>query len=451
MSKVSLWITIPIVALATVALSSFAAPIVHNVGSSPEDSIALSVFCTDSIGNPIAADSFFVVVIGPSGDSIFSEAITTSSPRVDSSLMSGYVLYQYKAAVADIDRDGYNGAYSLTVTAKHNSPLFYNTFVQPFQITGWELSAAGDSAGAAARYGEDALDSLGRVIDSLYAVLDSIQAGVLVAGLTPNASASMWNVPFDYTFSAGAIGDSLSSRTYVQGEAASLDSATLVSWIWNTPQANHALTGTFGGYLDADISGLGTGSGLYSVRLTVYDETLEQTVPHSSVAIRNADQSAVIAVGNTGATGEIDFALDAGDYIVAAAAPGYLFPAYHDLSVTGVTDDTLIAEPFDPGSPVAPVLCRVYGFVRSVDGLPLEGASVSASLPATALFSTTVVSPQPVTATTDANGYFYFDLMPSSLLMPIDTRYDISISFNGRTFVHEQILIPATPTWQMVW
>lgn len=430
---------------------TIATPIVNNVGTSPEDSIAVTVFCTDSIGNPIAADSFFVLVVGPSGDSIFSESITTSSSRLDSTLMSGFVLYRYRAAVADIDRSGIPGAYSLSMTVKHNSPLLYNTFRHSFQITGWELHALSDSAGIAARAGEDALDSLASVLDSLYAVLDSLQAGVRVASLDASAASDVWDVPFTHAFDDGSLGDSLTTATFVQGQGANLDSATLVGWIWNTPQDNHTIDGTFGDNLDAAVSGIGSGSGLYSVTLTVFDESHEQVVPHTSIAIRNSEQTALIAVANTGIHGTASFSLDAGEYTVAAAAPGFVFDGLTTIEVSGAIDDTLLADAFDPGQPAAPLLCRVFGYVRAVDALPVEGAKVSAELSGSAFFSTIVVAPQSVSVTTDANGYFYFDLMPSDLLTPLGTPYDISISYNGRTFVRQQVTIPSTATWQLTW
>ena len=491
--------------------------IVNNAGSSPEDSVSLAVYCTDSIGNPIAADSFFVLTVGPSGDSVFAERITTTSPRLDSSVMSGFVLYRYRAAVADIDGAGAgsSGLYQLNVTAKHTSPEFFNTFALSFQIIPENPSAWGDSIGLAARTSHDALDSLAFVIDSLYAVLDSLQSGVNVARISDDAGAAnaleamldgtggvdlnlrhiavnatdndsavvlrgsgsgvglavhssggspfsqptkldlattFWGFPFDFPFVNGSLGDSLTSPTYVQGEAASIDSAAIADWVWNTPQADHQAAGTFGSYLDANISGLGSGAGLFAVSLIVYDTVLQQVVPHASLAIRNSSQSALIAVGSTSLDGSASFSLDGGLFAVLGAAPGYIFDAAYGLSVSGVTVDTLPVSRFDPGQPPAAGLCRVYAYLTSPAGLPLAEAEISATLPDGAARSgDAIVSPGLVTTATDSTGFFSLDLIPSNHLQPDTTRYEISIALDGATILRKRLLVPDLATWRLSW
>ena len=91
--------------------------------------------------------------------------------------------------------------------------------------------------------------------------------------LDGTAREEIWNIPFsDAATAAGSMWDSLNNSSYVQGSS-SLDSATLAGWVWNTPQSNHTTAGTFGKYLDLEISGIGTGSGAYSYQLVTYDST----------------------------------------------------------------------------------------------------------------------------------------------------------------------------------
>lgn len=490
---------------------------VNNSGSTAEDSLALTVYCTDSLGNPIAADSFFVLSIGPSGDSIFSEAINAASVRIDSSVMSGYVLYHYRAAVADLDGTGTGvpGAYELTVTAKHNEPRLLNVFHQSFQVIDQDFSSWGDSLGLAAQSSREALDSLHCVLDSLYAVLDSVQAGVDLARISGDAAAAnaleamldgtggvdlslrhiavtatdndsavvlrgsgtgvglavhslggspfsqptkldlataFWNLPFAFPLDDGSIGDSLTSPTFVQGGAASLDSTDIAGWVWNTPQENHREPGSFGSYLDATVSGIGSGAGLYRVTLVVMDTTILQVVPFATIVVRNEDQSALLAVGATEVDGTIDLSLDNGTYTVLGAAPGYLFESAYVLDVFGETVDTIPVTRFDPGQPTTPALCRVYAWLTDPSGRPIADAEVAALLPQGMTQSGgALVGPAMVSTTTGSDGYFALDLIPSPNLVPDTTHYEISIAHNGATILRERLLVPDQTTWRLSW
>jgi hypothetical protein len=507
------------VLIALILLWPFAAVAVtvNNVGTSPEDSLSIIIYCTDSLGNPIAADSFFVLTIGPSGDSLFSERITAASPRIDSSVMDGFVLYQYRAAVADLDGSGTGaaGVYEFAVTAKHNVPLFRNTFHRGFQVIEENPSAWGDSIGLAARSSQQALDSLALVLDSLYAVLDSLQHGIDLArisgdplaadaleamldgtggvnlslghiavlatdndsavvlrgagtgvGLAVHSSggspfsqptkldlaASIWNLPFEFPLEAGSIGDSLTSPAFVQGEAASIDSAAIANWIWNTPQANHSIIGTFGSYLDADISGIGGGSGLYSVTLIAMDSSAAQVIPYATLVVRNEQQTALLAVGGTNIDGAVRFALDAGTYTVLGAAPGFVFESSYSIGIFGPTVDTIFVTRFDPGQPLTPALCRVYAYLTDPSGLPVPNAEITATLPEGVTRSgEALVSPGVVSAVTDSAGFFALDLIPSSHLLPDTTHYEISIAYNGATILRERLLVPDQTTWRLSW
>ncbi|MCK5125662.1 MAG: carboxypeptidase regulatory-like domain-containing protein [candidate division Zixibacteria bacterium] len=140
------------------------AQIVSN-GTSSEDSIAVSVFLTDSLGNPLlqAPDSFSVAVIGPSGDSVFAQSGTqsTSGFPIDSFLtaITGWN-YTFGEAIQNIDGTGRSGSYELRFCAKKNSPQFINCYVTRFQITESHLSAQ--------------LEMISEILDSMTVALDSI-------------------------------------------------------------------------------------------------------------------------------------------------------------------------------------------------------------------------------------------------------------------------------------
>jgi hypothetical protein len=361
--------------------------IVNNAGTSSEDSVSFIVYSLDSLGNPTAADSFFVLVHGPNGDSVFAEAITVASPRLDSSQLAGFPAYAYCAAVADIDGPGRTGVYSIAIVAKRNSPLLRTPSVGSFQITGWELDDMGDSTGLAAVNSERAVDSLHLLIDSLSAVLDTLRS---------------------------------------QDD-----------WI--------------GGSLDDILAGLG-GSGAYAVTLTALDTCLSEAIPGAQIAIRNLEQTALIAVGRTNSEGRLACNLDAGSYLAVGLAPGYIFRSYDTLVVSSSAGDTLTCCRFDPGTPASPSLCRVFGVIYNAAGRAEAGATISASLPkGVCRVGDAIISPFPVMTRTDSTGYFAIDLIPSCLLSGDDTRYDVTIGRSDGSILRKRLSVPQATCWQMTW
>jgi len=151
--------------------------LLNNTGASNEDSLSVMVLSLDSLGNPIGADSFFVVIFKSNdNDVIFSDSGTTAMTGLDTVRAgAGITHYYYHRAVADIDGSGSVGQYAGVITAKHNTYGLLTSNRFSFQITGWELDEMGDSAGIAAMKSTGAIDSLAIIIDSLYAVLDTLQ------------------------------------------------------------------------------------------------------------------------------------------------------------------------------------------------------------------------------------------------------------------------------------
>ena len=270
--------------------------------------------------------------------------------------------------------------------------------------------------------------------------------------LDGTAREEIWNIPFsDAATAAGSMWDSLNNSSYVQGSS-SLDSATLAGWVWNTPQSNHTTAGTFGKYLDLEISGIGTGSGAYSYQLVTYDSTTSQVIPGTNLAVRNINQSALIATGKSDLLGLETFNLDADSFIIVATSPGYIYQTFDTLIVTGAGIDTVFGDQFDPGSPVLPALCRVYGYLYSVSAVPEKDAVVRAFLPAgVAQSGNLIISPFMVTTTSDSSGYFYLDLIRSDSLVPAATQYDLIIERSDGTIVHKRITVPDSTSWQLDW
>ena len=275
----------------------------------------------------------------------------------------------------------------------------------------------------------------------------------LTAGLIDGSvREEIWNIPFsDAATIAGSMWDSLNNSTYVQGSSG-LDSSSLAGWIWNSPQSNHTTAGTFGKYLDTEISGLGSGSGAYSYQLVTYDSTISQVIPGTNLAVRNINQSALIATGKSNLLGLATFNLDADSFIIVATSPGYIYQTFDTLIVTGAGIDTVFGDQFDPGSPVSPALCRVYGYLYSVSAVPEKDAVVRAYLPAgVAQSGNLIISPFMVTTTSDSSGYFFLDLIRSDSLLPAATQYDLIIERSDGTIVHKRITVPDSTSWRLDW
>lgn len=250
-------------------------------------------------------------------------------------------------------------------------------------------------------------------------------------------------------FSFQIISTELSTQLALSG---TIDSASVAAYVWNTPKANHNNAATFGDYLDTDVSGLGPGAGAYAVVLVAYDSSTLQPVGGVSISVRNLAQTALIATGATDANGQLTVNVNAGSYVVAATAPAYVFEASDTLVVGGAAVDTSFGYPFDPGSPASPALCRVYGYLYDISGLPVSGIQVAAGLPSGVVqASGMIVSPYTVSTVTDSVGYFYLDLLPSDDLVPIGSEYEFSLTRKVGAILRQRMTVPDQSSWQLVW
>jgi hypothetical protein len=106
--------------------------------------------------------------------------------------------------------------------------------------------------------------------------------------------------------------------------------AEIADGVWDEAQSGHTTVGTFGYFLDAQVSGAGAGgSGLYQVTVRVEDSG------------NNALQGARVNVDGTlltlatGSSGEVTFNLDSGVYLLNVSPPaGYTTPIGQVVTVT---------------------------------------------------------------------------------------------------------------------
>jgi hypothetical protein len=448
------------------AVSSTA--LVNNNGGAgqAEDSLCISFFVTDTVGNFSAADSFYVIVFNPWGDSVYGAAYIASAAEIKTVTVGGRKMYRWLEDVADIDgatpRSGtYSGVIVAVDTLDGSSSARLDqafTFSFILEPTLAERAKIGDTLPdngiTAAKIASNAITASAIAADALGA------SEMDVSAWNENwTSASRTLTTDSFVVDMSSFNNSLDNDTSLvnflraaRSSGGTGDSTSIARWVWNSPHGNHVVAGTFGKYLDAQVSGLGAGSGNFGCTLVAYDSAHHQVIPGVAMAIRNQQQSALLAVGATGPTGSCAVNLNAGTYTVIATAPGYLFSPAEQIAVSGAITDTVMAIRFDPGMPSSPSLCRVYGYVTASNRTPEADASVSAILPAGVVRSgNLVVSPMAISTRTDSLGYFCLDLIPSDLLTPNNSKYEFSITRPDGAILRQRVRIPNQSSWQLSW
>lgn len=464
--------------LATLCSSAIQAStaIVNNNGGAgqAEDSLCVTFFVTDTIGNFAIADSFYVMIFSPWGDSIYAAAYTGSAAEIKTSVVGGRRFYRWMEDVADIDgsapRSGtYAGVILAVDTLDGSSPARLDqafTFSFVLEPTLQERAKIGDtcSNGKPVNLVDDAITAA-KIAANAIGASEIANDAVGSAEINVDAWVDCWSSPArtlttdSFVVDMSSLNSALDNDTSLVGflragvgGGGGSDSTSIARWVWNTPQANHTGTGTFGKYLDAQVSGLGAGSGAYSCTLIYLDSTTEAVIPGVNVAVRNLDQSALLAVGQTDTEGKAEFNLNSASYVAIATATGYLFRPFDTIVIAGAGIDTLYGYRFDPGAPGSPWLCRVYGHLYTVSGVPEEGAVISAMLPSgVARSGNRVVSPFATTVSSDTGGYFAIDLIPSDSLAPSGSKYELSITRKDGTILRQRVRVPVQTSWRLDW
>ncbi len=198
----------------------------------------------------------------------------------------------------------------------------------------------------------------------------------------------------------------------------------------------------------------GSGSGAYSCTLSVFESTSHSAIQGVFVRALNATETATSAIGNSDSNGRLIFALDAASYHLLPYLTGYVFgslPQAVTVTTAGA-NDTIWASRFDPGSPPAASLCRVYGYVQTLGAGGLGEVVVTARIAKTPLqYNGVVVSPYGVSTGTDSTGYWYLDLIPNSDLQPNDTKYDFTFYYSSGTILRKQVVVPDSVSFWLRW
>lgn len=410
-----------------------AAAIVNNNGGAgqAEDSLCVTFFVTDTIGNFAIADSFYVAIFGPWGDSVYGASYISSAAEIRTAVVGGRRFYRWMEDVADIDgsspRSGtYAGVIVAVDTLDGTSAARLDqafTFSFVLEPTFAERAKIGDTCGDGKPMA---------LIDNAITAAKIANDAIGSAEINTDAWTDCWSSP-SRTLTTDSFVIDLSSLN------AALDNDT-------------SLIGFLRAGIGGGSSGSCSGTGAYSVQLVCIDTGADVTVPGANVAIRSLDQSALLAVGRSDSEGRVSFNLDADSYVVVAASSGYLFAPFDTFQVTGSGFDSLFGYEFDPGAPALPSLCRVYGHLYTIAGTAEEGAVISAMLPSgVARSGERVISPFAVTTLSDTDGYFALDLIPSDSLNPSGAKYEFSITRKDGAILRQRVEVPAQTSWRLDW
>ena len=116
-------------------------------------------------------------------------------------------------------------------------------------------------------------------------------------------------------------------------------------------------------------------------RCSVFESTSQTAIQGVFVRALNATETATAAIGETRLQRKTDLALDAASYHLLPYLTGYSFGSCPSCNGdNGGGNDTIWANRFDPGSPPAASLCRVYGYVQTLGAGGLEEVVVTARI-----------------------------------------------------------------------
>jgi len=308
--------------------------------------------------------------------------------------------------------------------------------------------------------------------------------------------AAFWGIDFDSAGAvAGSIGDSLSRAGYVQGSFTTLDSIDIYLAVLSALQADTAVVDTgSGSYAHATIGGSSGGTceipdsllGIVSkidstLKSLGYDgssslhdkvdgfsisgggsepETLIILAEHDStlvqgarVTMRTIDQSTTKVDGLlTDVNGRLILELDPDSYFVAVTANNYVQIKDTVQVAEGGGTDSLWLQLFDPGSPLGPNLCRVYGWIYDIGGGSLAGIEVTAEIPRQfhpVKYDNVIITPFSKATITDSTGYWQIDLLPSELLSATGSKYLFTIKYQSGVIYRRETAVPDAAAWQL--
>ena len=207
----------------------------------------------------------------------------------------------------------------------------------------------------------------------------------------------------------------------------------------------------------ADLSGEGT----YPVTIRAVDSSGTDAAI-SGIPIAIWDMSSVLqGYLVTNSSGYVVFNQDSGSFVIGASLKNGYWWGYDTVLVAGAAEtDTLWGYDIPVGSPGSANLCRLYGYMYGIDGQPVNGGVITASLPGRNMIDSCVggaLDGYEKSATTDSVGYWYLDLVKtlcvqSTIGSTAVNKYKVVGRFpSGTTAFEKTYEVPDSTSHKMTW
>ena len=200
-----------------------------------------------------------------------------------------------------------------------------------------------------------------------------------------------------------------------------------------------------------DIAALSlTGGGSEACTILVKENGITP-VSGARIIVRTLDQTAVRVPGLiTDINGRGITELDAASYFISVSANNYA-PLLDTMIVFRDSTWMLAMTQFDPGSPVSPDLCRVYGWIYDISGNLLSEVTITAEIPSeyyTVKYGNAIITPFEKSVSTDSLGYWQIDLFPNSVLSDSTSQYQFTVEYPSGVVLKSRVAVPDSLSWQ---
>lgn len=407
------------------------------VGNSPSDSVVLTFETFDTTSLPVLAnpDSLKILRFGASGnllDSIGEDAGNLLNPRT--------------------------GSYEVHYRGSDNSASKGRYIIRVYAFKGGQIRGA-SSGGYYVKQGN--WDDLDSTRNFAKAVLDTLNDGFASQTNQANLDAAVSsrstlteddNIGIDWLNIENA-GAARAFPSTILGAVSSVlsnvdvDTGKIARSVWDTdivPQGQRLV----------DLSTCSGGSGAIPCSLYVFNSADSSALQGIKIRFMNEGQNATEALGVTNSNGLVIASLDEAVYKVWGYRAGIEFSGMPYVLAVSVpsANDTIWGSAFDPGDPVAPELCRTYGWVSDLSGNGISGVTVMARIEKTPIrLMGTVISPYYKSTSTDSVGYWQLDLLPNSVLDPSDSEYEFEIYYEPGRIARKKVTIPDQAGWELDW
>lgn len=417
------------------ALLSFICPRAEAVDLglvSVNDTISFPLICLDTLGRSVSADSVHVITwYHGQGANSFTYSTRSTSPKsaayIDTVSFAGAEYYYFIDPVDTIDSSAPNGPYTGQVVMwAQGEPT-----VNPFSFAKVDYEARDIYARI------DVSISSRSDFDPLLDRVDLADSSITAAQI----DSLLMSLGFDTT----AVQSKLGSFGATESAITPL---SLRQWLANSL----GIDGTNDLHTKIDNLSL-SGGGTEPETLVVLSSVDSTHIQGARTIVRTLDQSTVRVDGLTTDTdGRLIIELDSDSFFVAVTANNYIQSLDTLIVEQGGGTDTLWLTDFDPGNPSSPDLCRVFGWVYDLSGLPLSGVTVTAAIPAEyqpVKYSGVIITPFKKSTATDEYGYWQLDLLPNTILSDPLSRYSFTIEYPSGVVYKIRIEVPNQSSWQL--